>query len=92
MSEQLEADCVRLREFLYANVYFHPRTHAEFHKASKVLGELHAHYLANPDQLGPGAGGEEPARLVCDFVAGMTDRFAVLTFERLFVPQPWQVL
>ena len=51
------------------------------------------HDLENPGLVeGADGAGEGPDRIVCDFIAGMTDRFAVLTYEQIFLPQPWQVL
>lgn len=96
MSPELERDCGVLREFLYARVYFNPGTHAEFLKASKILRDLYEHYHGCVDQLGGEyariAATEGAARAVGDFLAGMTDRFVVQTYERLFIPRPWPVL
>jgi dGTPase len=96
MSAGLEADCGALREFLYARVYFNPGTHAEFLKAAKILRDLYEHYLGCVEQLGGEyalvAASEGAARAVGDFLAGMTDRFVVQTYERLFLPRPWAVL
>jgi dGTPase len=95
MSPELELDCGALREFLYARVYFDPGTHAEFLKASKILRDLYEHYLERVEQLGDEyarvAATEGAARAVGDFLAGMTDRFVVQTYERLFIPRPWPV-
>ncbi len=96
MSDELNRHCRELRDFLYRKVYFNPETHREFLKASRLLKELYEFYLASPEAMGgdaiglPGEG--ERARLVCDFIAGMTDRFATMTYEKLFLPQPWKVL
>jgi dGTPase len=96
MGEGLEADCAALRDFLYARVYFNPSTHAEFLKAKKILGDLHEHYLARVEEMGVEyariAATEGAGRAVGDFLAGMTDRFVVETYERLFLPRPWHVL
>jgi dGTPase len=96
MGEGLEADCAALREFLYANVYFNATTHAEFLKAAKILRDLYEHYLGRVGEMGGEyariAEREGAARAVGDFLAGMTDRFVVQTYERLFLPSPWHVL
>jgi dGTPase len=93
MSPELERDCGALREFLYDRVYFNPGTHAEFLKASKILHDLYEYYLERVEQLGEEyariAAAEGAARAVGDFLAGMTDRFVVQTYERLFIPRPW---
>lgn len=96
LGESLERDCGVLREFLYAKVYFNPGTHAEFLKAAKILRDLYEHYLVRVDDMGPEylriAETEGAARAVGDFLAGMTDRFVVQTYETLFLPRPWHVL
>lgn len=96
MSPHLEQDCRELREFLYARVYFNPGTHAEFLKAAKILRDLYEHYLGCVEQMGEEyariAATEGAARAVGDFLAGMTDRFVVQTYERLFIPRPWPVV
>ena len=96
MSPGLERDCGVLREFLYSRVYFNPGTHAEFLKAAKILRDLYEHYLDRVGQMGEEyariAAAEGAARAVGDFLAGMTDRFVVQTYERLFIPRPWPVI
>ena len=96
MSPDLERDCGALREFLYARVYFNPGTHAEFLKAVKILQDLYDHYLGSVGQMGVEysriAADEGAERAVGDFLAGMTDRFVVQTYERLFIPRPWPVV
>jgi len=96
MSPGLERDCGVLREFLYARVYFNPGTHVEFTKAAKILHDLYEHYLGCAGEMGEEyarvAAAEGAARAVGDFLAGMTDRFAVQTYERLFIPRPWPII
>ena len=96
MSPELERDCGVLREFLYARVYFNPGTHAEFVKAAKILRDLYEYYLGCSGEMGEEyarvSAAEGAARAVGDFLAGMTDRFVVQTYERLFIPRPWPVL
>jgi len=95
MSDALVDHCRGLRDFLYRRVYYNPDTHREFLKASKLLRDLYEYFTGHPDEMGgdyaPPAEGGDRERAVCDFIAGMTDRFATMTYERLFVPQPWKV-
>jgi dGTPase len=92
MSEPVWDAMMDLRGFLFENVYFSARAKAEEPKASAVVTALFEHYLANPMELPPD---ERPAeaggliQAVVDYVAGMTDRFAIREFERLFVPKKW---
>ncbi len=94
-------DCmVRLRSFLYDNVYRAPQVHREFEKARKILFDLYEYFLKHKDAFF-----RERKRLfeedmvhkrretpyerkVCDFIAGMTDRYAQNLYERLFLPSP----
>jgi len=95
MSDGLVQTCRDLRSFLFEKVYYNPQTHGEFLKASKILRDLFEHYMEHPGEMGASAGeGEtrgERERLACDFIAGMTDRFATMMFEKTFLPQPWKI-
>ena len=69
--------------------------HAEG-KAKELVARLYDYYVAHPDEL-PGVyhdelETEEVGRCVCDFVAGMTDRYAIETYRRLFIPEVWRGL
>ncbi len=82
-----------LRDFLYERVYNNDDTHREFIKASKILRELYDYYLEHPRDLPKALAGETDInRRVCDFIAGMTDRYALKMYERIFFPQPWLVM
>jgi len=81
-----------LREFMFEKVYIGSRAKKEEHKAKHVLKELYLYYLENfdalPENIRQIPGNEEnPSRAVCDYIAGMTDRFAVSCFNQLFVPK-----
>ena len=92
MSQPVWDAMMQLREFLFENVYFSARAKAEEPKASAVVTALFEHYLANPVELPPDERPSDASGLVqavVDYVAGMTDRFAIREFERLFVPKKW---
>jgi len=83
-----------LRDFLFERVYESDRTKGEFKKAHKILGDLYRYYLDHLDEAFKDVPFEKkanPHRVVCDFIAGMTDRFAIMTFENLFLPGQWMV-
>ena len=93
MSDEILKATLDLRSFLFEAVYENPRATAEFEKASGILGGLWDKLRARPDQyLDPATieaeGIDAAAR---DFLAGMTDRYAVALFEELFVPRSWSV-
>jgi dGTPase len=85
----------RLRDFLFERVYESAVIRTEFQKAKGILKALYEYGLsdAGEDMYGVMPAGEaDRHRLVCDSIAGMTDRFALMTYERLFLPQQWSVL
>jgi dGTPase len=97
LSPPVHAALLALRDFLYARVYENPVVHEEFVKAQRILRDLHAWSLDDPARFtarygGPARGGETVGRAVVDWLSGMTDRFAIATWEEIYVPRPWSVL
>jgi dGTPase len=95
MSDDILPVIYMLREFLYDQVYEGKKLINEFKKAKRVLQDLYAYYLEHVEEVFADIPKEKKIdrhRLVCDFIAGMTDRFALMTYERLFFPQQWEVL
>lgn len=76
-----------LRRFLYKNVYYHPRVAEVNQRACEMLRVVFAAYLDSPESLGEGAtkriGSEGLHRTVCDYIAGMTDRYLIEEHARL---------
>ena len=84
-----------LRAFLFEAVYYNPVAKGEERKAQDMLRRLFEAYRADPDRL-PGefqdirwTEGED--RAVCDYIAGMTDKYAVEQFSELAIPKAWTV-
>ena len=75
---------LRLRGFMFDRVYLGPIARAEHVKIERVLRGLFEWYAEHPDELPPG--GAEPDRVI-DYLAGMTDRFAIRAWTERFVPQ-----
>jgi dGTPase len=93
MSEEILQATLDLRSFLFEAVYENPRATAEFQKASGLLGGIWERLHAAPEQYLDtttieAEGVDAAAR---DFLAGMTDRYAVSLFEELFVPRSWGI-
>jgi len=92
MFEQFDA----LRDFMFENVYKNPKAKSEEEKAKRVIHELFEYYLSHTEQLtGEYAkylaiDGKE--RAVADYIAGMTDNYAVSEYMRIFVPKAWMDL
>jgi dGTPase len=91
MSDHILEATVGLRSFLFDAVYENEVATAEFKKAAGILGGLWEKVRENPkeflDQRTVESDGLDVATK--DFVAGMTDRYAVNLYEQLFIPKPW---
>jgi dGTPase len=97
MSSDVHGALLALRDFLYARVYENPVVQEEFVKAQRVLEDLHGWCLEDGERLHSRFGviprpGEDLHRAVADFLSGMTDRFAMETWEKVFVPRPWAIV
>jgi dGTPase len=95
MGENVLQAAYMLRDFLYSHVYESPIIIGEFKKAKKILKDLYEYYIEHIEdvfQAIPADRKLNKNRMVCDFIAGMTDSFALMTYERIFLPQQWTVL
>src|SRR5262245_18175459 len=94
-SERVAAEVAGLKAYLYANVYRHPRVMRIMRDAEVIVSDLFVRYLRQPQEMS-GALGEAAqaasdgnrAAIVADFVAGMTDRYAIKEHRRLFDATP----
>jgi dGTPase len=79
-----------LRAFLIENLYHHYRVIRMSNKAKRFIQELFKIYITNPNQLPPHIQKNIPEvgvrRVVCDYIAGMTDRYALDEYKKLFDP------
>ena len=105
LSPLMNDTITELRAFLYDNVYRNYLVHAEFEKAQRIIRDLYNYFLEHDF---PESGTNSCCRLrepvasevdlrqrhrrACDFIAGMTDRYALDLYSQLFVPKPWSVL
>ena len=101
ISEAMLEAITNLRAFLYENVYRYYKVHNEFEKAQRIIRDLYTYFLEHGLAARPGESwepGEEEGdwpdektahRQVCDYIAGMTDRYALNLFEHIFLPKPW---
>jgi len=80
-----------LRTFLFHEVYRSPQVHAEFVKASKILRELFDYYFENKEifeqRINGFASSTSHGRRVCDYIASMTDRYAMNLYQQIFLPK-----
>lgn len=95
-SEDIAQAMMGLRAFMFEQVYMNPGVKHEERKAQKMLTTLFEYYMDHPDQMPEEykrslAAGNDRAQVVCDYIAGMTDRYAIRQFDSLFVPKGWNI-
>jgi dGTPase len=84
-----------LREYMYTHVYLGSRAKEDDGKVRQMIDLLYRHFLAHPEQISGdlrainAARGEPVERMVVDYIAGMTDRYAIKVFNDLYVPRTW---
>ena len=84
-----------LREFMFDRIYRNPVAKGEESKAKAMLQRLFEYYVANPNEMPedfqPQLSFDGMERTVCDYIAGMTDNYAVYKYTEIFIPTGWQV-
>lgn len=97
MSPDIENALYKLRKFMFTNVYTNPLAKGEEQKAQDMIAFLFFYYQKNLELLPEEylkrmeEKKETPSRTVCDYIAGMTDRFAVTKFKELTIPKSWSI-
>ena len=95
MTPQVEKALADLRSFMFERVYRNPVAKGEESKAKAMLQQLYEYYVNHPEQLPedfqPQLSFDGMGRTVCDYIAGMTDNYAVGKFHEIFVPTGWNV-
>jgi len=83
------------REFMYKNVYLNMKAKSEERKVYGIVNEIFQYYYNTPDELPEEyrrvSLQESLKRAVSDYISGMTDKYAVHIYEKLFIPEAWQV-
>ncbi len=96
MSAEVWGAFDKLHSFMFERLYFNPVAKNEEKKVDEFISRLFAHFMAKPDSLPPEFRSvyekEGAARAACDYIAGMTDTFAVQMYNELFIPQGWPVV
>ncbi|MEA3361821.1 MAG: deoxyguanosinetriphosphate triphosphohydrolase [Thermodesulfobacteriota bacterium] len=94
LSSEMDEAIRALRDWLYEHVYQADSVQGEFDKASHLLRELFLYFCENEDIFlqhgGRRFSGDSLEISVADFIAGMTDRFALALYRECFLPQPWK--
>ncbi len=93
MSPEVGGAMMKLREFMFDNVYLNKKAKTEENKVNYIIGQLYEYFVKHPEKLSDeylsfadtfGCG-----RAACDYIAGMSDDYAVHIFNQIFVPKPW---
>lgn len=95
MSKEIEEAMFELRKFMFQNVYQNPAAKGEENKAVQMVERLYFYYEDHMELLPEQyqallLKGDAPEQVVCDYIAGMTDNYAVKKFEEIFIPQAWK--
>ena len=84
-----------LRKFMFQRVYTNPVAKGEESKAKDIIRSLFEYYAKHPDKLPadfiPQLDFDGISRTICDYIAGMTDKYAIYTYSEIFIPTAWQV-
>ena len=96
MSTGMEEAMKGLRQWMFEHVYKNDIPKAEESKAQEMIARLYEYYMKHVDQLPMEyvllmVNGEKKSRVVCDYIAGMSDIYAIDQFEALFVPKRWNI-
>lgn len=96
MSDESWEAFLELRKFMFENLYTNPVAKSEEVKAEAMIEQLYYYYMDHIDLLPEKHlkmlhEGEEQYRVVCDYISGMTDQYAITKFGEFFIPVAWQV-
>ena len=95
MSTEVKQATDELRRFMFEKVYIGSAAKIEEKKAKNIIKGLYEYYIQYPEEITVGSSTKNEntniERLVCDYIAGMSDRFAINMFTELFIPSPWKV-
>ncbi len=96
MSDECAGALKELRGFMFANLYKNPVAKSEEVKVEIMLRQLYSYYMEHVELLPPKFlkmidEGEAVGRVMCDFISGMTDQFAINRFTEFYLPEAWQV-
>ena len=97
MSPEIEAAMKQLRVFMFESVYTNKKAKSQEEQAERLLETLFLYYMEHMDKLPQEflqrmeERNEPDYRAVCDYIAGMTDRYAVTKFKDLMIPSAWSV-
>ena len=94
MSEATGVAMKQMRDFMFEHVYENPVAKSEEAKAEQLMETLYLHFMKHMESLPEEylnllSEGEPKEQVVCDYVGAMTDRFAIATYEDIYIPKSW---
>lgn len=98
MSPEIEEAFLGLRAYMFKNVYTNPVAKGQEAKAEQMVKDLYRYYMDHVEllpaeyQIMISEKNEAVERVVCDYVAGMTDRYAVAKFKAIMIPNAWDII
>lgn len=96
MTEEYQEVMNGLRSWLFSNVYTNPAAKGEEHKAESMIEQLFTYYTEHADEVPEEyheyriKRGESMERAICDYIAGMTDKYFVSTYTEIMIPKAWK--
>lgn len=96
MSQTVGEAMTQLRKFMFGSLYMNPTAKSEETKAYKLIKELFYYYMENIQELPPNylhfieCCNESSERVVCDYIAGMSDQYSVAKFGDIYIPKSWK--
>ena len=97
LSPEIEKAFHELRAFMFEKVYTNPVAKSEESKAASMIEVLYDHYMKHQEELpelqkNMIASGTPVYRAICDYISSMTDRYAIMMFESIYIPRNWDVI
>ena len=94
MDEKTHHEMLELRQFMFDYVYQGTEAQSEEQRAKNMLRSLYEYFVEHPDELPSDyfvlmTQGDPLERVVCDYIACMTDRYSISTYKKLFIPKSW---
>lgn len=96
MTKDINEKMLKLRNFMFENVYYNKKAKKEDEKAEYIVEEIYKYYYKNQDKLPSEYKNNIKNNdfsiedIICDYIAGMTDRYIVNLFTDIFIPKPWE--
>lgn len=94
MTKELSDSLFKLRKYMFDELYTNPKAKGEEGKACNIIEMLYSHYYEHPEDMTHEyvqmlSEGESKETVVCDYISGMTDNYAVMKYSEYFIPKGW---